>query len=264
MSYAAIVMVLLVLMLPLHALGHRRVYGVVKTLASLAFVAAGVALLPLDEWHGIALLIGLVLSLAGDVLLIPKGHKLVFLVGLAAFLSAHAAYCVAFVLFGTNAAFAAVAAVLFAVLGAPLSRWLMPHVRGAMRTPVIAYMMTITAMVTLAASAVGAGASPLLFVGAVLFYLSDILVARERFVSPHRINGLVGLPQYYAGQLLLIAGLMVPVNSSQSSVESGSRPEGAVLGGATSVGSAQDGEGLVTSPPKGQSRVRSRANASES
>ncbi len=36
-----------------------------------------------------------------------------------------------------------------------------------------------------------------------LFYLSDLFVARERFVTSAFVNRLVGLPLYYGGQVLL-------------------------------------------------------------
>jgi uncharacterized membrane protein YhhN len=40
-------------------------------------------------------------------------------------------------------------------------------------------------------------------VGASLFYLSDLFVARNRFVKKEYVNRLVGLPLYYTGQYLL-------------------------------------------------------------
>ena len=39
--------------------------------------------------------------------------------------------------------------------------------------------------------------------GACAFYLSDLAVARERFLVRSITNKLWGLPAYYAGQLLL-------------------------------------------------------------
>ena len=39
-------------------------------------------------------------------------------------------------------------------------------------------------------------------VAAVIFYLSDIAVARERFVTSSVTNRLLGLPAYYGAQLL--------------------------------------------------------------
>jgi uncharacterized membrane protein YhhN len=43
----------------------------------------------------------------------------------------------------------------------------------------------------------------LIFLGAVLFYASDIFVARNRFIESEFLNRLVGLPFYYIGQFLL-------------------------------------------------------------
>ena len=40
-------------------------------------------------------------------------------------------------------------------------------------------------------------------VGAVLFYVSDIFVARDRFVTPSPLNQRIGLPLYYAAQIAL-------------------------------------------------------------
>jgi hypothetical protein len=42
-----------------------------------------------------------------------------------------------------------------------------------------------------------------LAVGILLMGLSDIAVLRDRFIAPGIANKLVGLPMYYAGQLLL-------------------------------------------------------------
>jgi hypothetical protein len=40
-------------------------------------------------------------------------------------------------------------------------------------------------------------------VGAVMFYLSDLAVARDRFVAPGFTNRVWGLPLYYGAQLIL-------------------------------------------------------------
>jgi len=39
--------------------------------------------------------------------------------------------------------------------------------------------------------------------GAILFYLSDLAVARHRFVHESFVNRVIGLPTYYLGQFLL-------------------------------------------------------------
>jgi uncharacterized membrane protein YhhN len=207
LPFTVVVAVCLAGMLVADLKQKRSVYGAFKLIGSAAFCAAGAVMLPFPKAHAIALMVGLVLSFAGDALLIPKGKKLWFLVGLTAFLSAHAAFGTAFVLAGTHAKATLAGALGILLIGAPLSRWLLPKVRGPWRVPVLAYIITITAMVTLAAGAVGAGMRQTLLVGAVLFYLSDVCVARERFVKKEPINGMIGLPLYYTAQLFLIHGL---------------------------------------------------------
>lgn len=43
----------------------------------------------------------------------------------------------------------------------------------------------------------------MVLIGAVLFYISDIFVARNRFIKKEYLNRLCGLPLYYCGQFLL-------------------------------------------------------------
>lgn len=206
--HLAVAMALLLVGLLVAELQGRRSWVVVlKPLASLAFVVAGVLFLPLTERAGVMLLVGLVLSLGGDVLLIPKGRKLTFLLGLAGFLCAHVAYSIAFLLKGVDDRATALGAILLVAAGIPITRWLFPHVDGAMKAPVVGYVVAITAMVALACGAFGAGAPPALLAGAGLFYASDLCVARERFVKKSLWNGVVGLPLYYVGQLLLVHGM---------------------------------------------------------
>lgn len=187
--------------------GRARARAILKVLASLTFVAAGALFLPLTSGAGRWLMAGLVLSLVGDAALISKGKRALFLGGLGAFLVAHLCFAAAFVARGLDAIHALVGAGVVVLAGVAIARWLVPHVRGGMRAPVAAYVVTITAMVALAAGAWGAGARVTLLVGAVLFYLSDLCVARERFVVRARVNGAVGLPLYYAAQLLLVDGI---------------------------------------------------------
>ena len=94
------------------------------------------------------------------------------------------------------------AAVLVLVAGAGAAAWLW-RPAGSMRGPVLAYIAVIGAMVALAA---GTG-EPRLLAGAALFYLSDLCVARDRFVRPGLPNRLVGLPLYYGAQALLATAL---------------------------------------------------------
>ena len=65
--------------------------------------------------------------------------------------------------------------------------WLRPHL-GDMRGPVYAYVAVISVMTALAGGAAMNDATWSVPVGAVLFYLSDVFVARDRFVTPSPIN----------------------------------------------------------------------------
>jgi uncharacterized membrane protein YhhN len=77
-----------------------------------------------------------------------------------------------------------------------------------MKIPVICYILVITAMVVGAWSMVGAGelkpaGRMAAFIGALGFYVSDIFVARQRFLKTEFVNRLIGLPLYYGGQFML-------------------------------------------------------------
>ena len=58
-------------------------------------------------------------------------------------------------------------------------------------------------MVLLAIATVAHAGNPWILVGAVLFYLSDLAVARERFVVRSFWNGAWGSPMYFVGQVVL-------------------------------------------------------------
>lgn len=175
------------------ARGARVPRAVGKLGASAAFVALAL-LLGVDRPFDRAVLAGLVLSFAGDALLL-SARRPAFLGGLVAFLLAHVAYAAAFAGVARPAAWTALPVLV--ATGAAL-RWLWPAL-GDMRTPVVAYCATISVMLWLALGV----DRPEVRAGALLFYLSDLLVARDRFVSPGLANRLAGLPLYYASQVLL-------------------------------------------------------------
>jgi uncharacterized membrane protein YhhN len=77
-----------------------------------------------------------------------------------------------------------------------------------MKLPVLAYVVVITLMVIGARAVFERPDLPLtgkalIFWGAILFYLSDLLVARDQFIRKAFSNRLIGLPLYYTGQFLL-------------------------------------------------------------
>ena len=174
-----------------------------KPLAAAGFLGAALALGALGSSYGRWLLAGLSLSFLGDVLLIPRGARATFGLGLGSFLLAHVAFSAAFAIRGLDAAIGALAALagLMAAVGA--LRWLDPLVPSALRLPVRVYVIVILAMLACAAAAVPVTGDPRIVLGAALFAISDLAVARERFVAPALANKLWGLPLYFAGQLTL-------------------------------------------------------------
>jgi len=180
---------------------------VAKPLASAGFLATALAAGAAETPYGIAIGVALALCFLGDVLLIPEGAGRAFLAGLVSFLSGHLAFAVAFGLRGVSTPAAALAA---AALVGPVwlvLRWLRPHLPADMRAPVVAYVGVISAMLVTGAGATAAGGPAEILAGALLFYLSDLAVARDRFVAPGFANRLWGLPLYYGAQLLLAASV---------------------------------------------------------
>jgi uncharacterized membrane protein YhhN len=176
---------------------------VAKPLASTGFIAVAVAAGALTTPYGLAVLVALALCWVGDVLLIPKGAKTPFLVGLTSFLLGHLGFAVAFGLLGPDPLWMAAAAALALLPVFAVLRWLRPHLSERMRIPVVVYVVVISLMVVVAVGAAASTGRAAIAVGAVCFYLSDLSVARHRFVSESFWNKTWGLPLYYAAQLIL-------------------------------------------------------------
>jgi uncharacterized membrane protein YhhN len=177
-----------------------------KPLASAAFVWAalawGAAASPFGRW----LALGLAACALGDVLLIPLGAPRALRAGMLAFGVGHALFATAFLLRGVSASAGALALAGALVFVAGAWRWLRPHLGPGDRLPVLLYLGVIASMLACAIGGVGAGAPWAAGAGAVLFALSDLAVAQDRFVAPSFASTLWGLPTYYAAQLLLASG----------------------------------------------------------
>lgn len=184
---------------------NRRVEYLCKPLTLAALTAAALALDPSDPTVRTWFVVALVLSLAGDVLLMLPGD--LFVPGLAAFLGAHIAYTVGFVVDGVEpgwllAGLAAVA-VAFALVGVRIVRGVRRS-EPALAPPVLAYMGVISAMV---GAAVGTGRL-LPIAGAALFYASDALIGWNRFVERHPDGDTAVMVTYHLAQILLVLSLI--------------------------------------------------------
>lgn len=147
------------------------------------------------------IVVGLVLGAVGDIALLGRSNR-AFLVGLIAFLGGHVMYVIAAATVAPVGTWATWPAIIPVALAAGCLRWLWPHL-GALRVPVIVYVATITLMVVGAIATAYTGHCRYFLVGAILFFASDIAVARDKFVARGFQNKLCGLPAYFAGQLLI-------------------------------------------------------------
>jgi uncharacterized membrane protein YhhN len=161
--------------------------------------------------------LGLVFSLAGDVfLMLPRDR---FIAGLVSFLLAHVAYIIGFkpripsetsvllIALGLAAIVALVSTQVYRRIAAGL------RAKGKQRlqAPVLLYtlvisVMLISAMLTLLSNRWYPLHAVAVCLGAALFYLSDTVLAWNRFVNPLRNGRLINMSTYHLGQLLIALG----------------------------------------------------------
>jgi len=181
----------------------RPTVAFAKMAAACSFLAFALQAGALGTSYGQTILAGLLLCAAGDALLLPRGQTIWFQLGIGAFLLGHLAYGLAFVGFEMSAGGLAAGAIGMGALGVATLRWLKPHLPEDFRLPVVAYVLAIGTMVVTAVAATIGGAPIAAAAGAIGFAVSDLSVARERFVTQSFANLGWGLPLYFGSQLLI-------------------------------------------------------------
>ena len=175
---------------------------IAKMVASTGFVGVAVASGAVESGYGRWVLVALGLSWLGDLLLTFASRR-AFLAGLGVFLAAHISYLEAFVVRGIAWMAAAAAAAVALMVAGGVWRWLAPHLDDVMRRPVAGYVVVISAMVAVAVGTTAHDLDLRILIGAVAFFVSDLAVARNRFVAAGFVNRAWGLPLYYLAQVLL-------------------------------------------------------------
>jgi uncharacterized membrane protein YhhN len=166
-----------------------------------------VALLLDPRHHGVRawFVVALVLSLAGDVLLMLPREQ--FVAGLAAFLLAHLCYVAGFVAGGLSVGSVALALVGTAVVVSPVARRVLRGVRAtepALCPPVVAYLVVIGTMLACAL----ASGNVLAAVAAVLFVASDSMIAWDRFVARFPAAPVAIMVTYHLAQAGFVLSLL--------------------------------------------------------
>lgn len=144
----------------------------------------------------------LVFSLIGDVLLMLPADR--FILGLLSFLTAHVCYILAFTT-GRGFGFTPALLAVFTAYSAAMYRFLWPSLRE-MKLPVLGYLLVISVMTWQAWErhlAVGGLLSLAAASGALLFTLSDSILALRRFRRNFNSAPLLVMATYYAAQLLI-------------------------------------------------------------
>ncbi|HKC28434.1 MAG TPA: lysoplasmalogenase, partial [Jatrophihabitans sp.] len=176
------------------------------TMALLLAAAATADLGDLKPWVLGALAFGLI----GDIgLMFSDGSTdLPFVLGLGAFLLGHIWYIVAFLHAGIHG----IEAVAGALVAAGIAGLTLPAVlRGVARSAgrELAFVVATYAAVLAAMTVLGVGTAIIATaLGAVIFLISDTLIARERFVAPMRQRSLLIIVTYHLAQFLIVIGLV--------------------------------------------------------
>ncbi len=144
---------------------------------------------------------GIALSIVGDIALLDQGEA-AFIVGLGAFLLAHIAYVVGFLTAATFAPWLILVALTVGGVTTAVLAAIWPGTRR-LHPPVVAYGLTITAMVTAAFGTLAGGLPGGAFaaVGSMLFYASDASLALNRFRRPIPHAPFLTLGLYWLGQI---------------------------------------------------------------
>jgi len=148
---------------------------------------------------------GLVLSLAGDVFLMLPSDR--FVAGLVAFLIAHLFYSAAFA--SEISALVWWPLIPFVIYGIVIYIILVPSL-GKLKVPVLIYVVVILIMAWLAWerwSQTGQNGALLASIGAVLFIISDTILAIDRFRGTFKLSRALNLTTYFAAQLLIVGSV---------------------------------------------------------
>lgn len=157
------------------------------------------------------ILLALIFSLLGDILLMFVDQSSNFFIGgLVAFLIAHVCYVLVF-LKQRNPSENGLLFIALMLLYGSFLFYILKDSLGEMLLPVIIYMVVILTMATTAFLRKGQVVKTsyiLVFVGAVLFMISDSILALNKFYQPLPFSNFSIMFTYAFAQLLIVFGLI--------------------------------------------------------
>jgi uncharacterized membrane protein YhhN len=214
-----------ILLLAVHLLAGPLDYDAVRVITKPFLLILLIALFVVSaarskfDRFAVFILLGLVFSLAGDVLLIPDDTDQFFIYGLGSFMLAHIFYIRAFTItYLENHEIALIkrhgwVMILIIAYGFSFFRLIQDHLHE-MIGPVMLYTMVITLMLLLAANRykrVGKKSFQYILFGAILFVLSDSILAWNMFVKDLEYSHLLIMSTYGLAQLFIVLGALEQV-----------------------------------------------------
>lgn len=167
------------------------------------------------------LLVSLFFSWLGDLfLLFDKDDSLYFIGGLLSFLIAHLFYIILFVKLKTvlnpDSRLNKRAIIFLLIYVGILFTLLLPRL-GVLKIPVIVYALVLASMfiASLYASSISSTWQSLIIIGALLFVVSDSILALNKFLNPFPTASFLVMLTYGLAQLFIVLG----VSNSLSSAE---------------------------------------------
>jgi alkenylglycerophosphocholine/alkenylglycerophosphoethanolamine hydrolase len=166
------------------------------------WMVAGHVFLTLKDRKGRLLFVGLLFGSGGDLAL-ATDYSLSFMIGLGLFLIGHIFYISSFSMQMEFKKWRMVPSALVLILAVALSAMLTPYLADLL-IPVYAYVFIITAMAIFAIFR--KPANPAVWIGAVLFVISDAIIAINKFMFPVPHESYLIMGTYYLAQILIGEG----------------------------------------------------------
>ena len=159
---------------------------------------------------------GLFLSWVGDIaLMIDERYPILFVVGLGAFLVAHLGYAAAFMRnvkdskSSLNIPKSVLMALPFIAITGCFFYYMKDGLPADLFVPVLAYTIVISIMGITAASRhkhVDSKSFNWILIGAILFILSDMVIAINKFVIDFEYDAILNMALYLTGQFMITVG----------------------------------------------------------
>ena len=204
--YALVVLALLVA----EVREDRRVQFFFKPLAAFGFVILALQFGALETTYGKYILAGLIACAAGDVFLLARKSKALFILGMAAFALGHIVYSFGFMAHGlelneTNGRYVFYMAFLVGSICLAGAVTIIPKAERAMRLSIVIYSVIVTTMCVFAALTYNV----IIIIAALAFAVSDYFVGMDRFIDPKKYWALAITPLYFGAQALFALSVSI-------------------------------------------------------